>query len=126
MLIKKKIKEGKVDIDALQSLNLPTLKSTSFTVSPCEPVVKTKADLVKRFRAEGVLTKSNKVMLPTDEELGASLEYGLKKTTEVLIFNEKKAVDKIEVMKGGVSFSKSRLLGSKNVLAVEDLEIGVD
>ena len=36
--------------------------------------IKTKADLVKGFRAEGVLTKYNKVMVLTDEELGASLE----------------------------------------------------
>ena len=43
-------------------------------MSPCEPVVKTEADLVKGFSAEGVLTKYNKVMVLTDEELGASLE----------------------------------------------------
>ena len=60
LLIKKKIKERKADIDYLQSLNLPPPKFTSFSVSPCEPVVKTKADLVRGFRAEGVLTKSNK------------------------------------------------------------------
>ena len=36
--------------------------------------IKTKADLVKGFRAEGVPTKYNKVMVLTDEELGASLE----------------------------------------------------
>ena len=96
-------------------------------MSPCEPVVKTKADLVKGSRAEGVLTESNKVMVLTDEELGASLECGLKKSTEeVLIFNDKKAADKIGVMKDGVLFSKSRLLENQNVRAVGALEIHED
>ena len=56
---------------------------------------------MKGFRAEGFLTKSNKVMVLTDEELNASLEN--KKTTEEdLKFNDKKAVVKIGVMKDGV------------------------
>ena len=131
LLIKKKRKEGKADIDGLQSLNLPPPKFTPFTVSPCEPVVKTKADPVKEFRAGGVLTKSAKVMMLTDEELGASLENGLKKTTEevpeeVLMFHDKKAVDKTGVMKDDVLFSKSRLLENQNVRAVGALEIHED
>ena len=61
------------DIDD-QSLNLPPPNFTSFILSPSEPVNKTEADLMKGFRAEWVLTKSNKVMVLT-EELGASPEY---------------------------------------------------
>ena len=100
-------------------------KFISFALSP--GVVKAKADLAKGFTAEGVLTKSNTVMMLTDEELGASLEYELKKTTqEVLMFNDKKAVDKSGVMKDGVLISKSRLLERENVRAVGDPEIGVD
>ena len=100
-------------------------------MSPCEPVVKTKADLVKGFRAEGILTESKKVMMLTDEKLGARLENGLKKTTEevpkeVLMFHDKKAVDKTGVMKDGVLFSKSRLLENQNVRAVGGLEIDED
>ena len=68
-----------------------------------KPVDKTNTDLVKVFRVEGVLTKSKKVMMLTDEELSASLEYIFKKTTEeVYKFNDNKAVDKIKVMKDGV------------------------
>ena len=125
LLIKKKIKEGKADIDD-QSLNLPPLKCTSFILSPSEPVVKTEADLVKGFRAEGVLTKSNKVMVLTDEDLSASLEYEFKEATEEVIkYNDKKAVDNVGINKDGVLFCKSRLLESKKVHAVGDLEIGV-
>ena len=126
LLIKKKIKEGKANINYLHSLNLPPPKFTSLTVSPCEPVVKTEADLMKGFRAEEVLTKTNKVMVLTDEELGASLEYEFKKTTEVVIkYNDKKAVDNVGVNKDGVLFCKSRLLESKKVRAVGELEIDV-
>ena len=106
-------------------INLPPLKCTSFMLSPSEPVVKTEADLVKGFRAEGVLTKSNKAMTLTDEELGASLEYEFKKTTEEVKNNDKKAVDSVGVNKDGVLFCKSRLLESKEVRAVGDLEIDV-
>ena len=81
---------------------------------------------MKGFRAEGVLTKSNKVMTLTYEELGASLEYEFKKITEVVIkYNDKKAVDNVGVNKDGVLFCKSPLLESKEVRAVGDLEIDV-
>ena len=105
-------------------INLPPLKCTSFMLSPSEPVVKTEADLVKGFRAEGVLAKTNKVMVLTNEELGASLEN--KKTTEeILKFNDKKAVVEIGVMKDGGLLCKSCLDENQNVYAVGDLEIGV-
>ena len=79
-------------------------------MSPCEPVVKTEADLVKGFSAEGVLTKYNKAMVLTDEELGTSTSLENKKTTEdVLKSNIKKAVDKTGVMDDRVLFCKSRL-----------------
>ena len=81
---------------------------------------------MKGFRAEGVPTKSNKVMVLTDEELSASLEYRFKKTAEdVLKSNIKKAVDKTGVMDDRVLLCKSHLYESQNVRAVGDLEIGV-
>ena len=68
-------------------------------MSPCEPVVKTEADLVKGFSAEGAFTNYNKAMVLTDEELGTSTSLENKKTTEdVLKSNIKKAVDKTGVM----------------------------
>ena len=74
-----------------------------------KPVDKTSTELVKVFRAEGVLTKSKKMLMLTDEELSSSLEFIFKKTTdEVIKFNDKKAVNKIGEMKDGVFFCKSR------------------
>ena len=73
MEIKKKIKEGKADINDLQSLNTSPPYITSFTLFPGESVVKTEADLVKGFTAEGVLTKSIEVMMLSEEEVGGSL-----------------------------------------------------
>ena len=95
-------------------------------MSPCEPVVKTEADLVKGFSAEGVLIKYNKAMVLTDEELGTSTSLENKKTTEdVLKSNIKKAVDKTGVMDDRVLLCKSCLHESQNVRAVGALEIGV-
>ena len=126
LLTKNKMKEEKSDIDDPQSLDLPPPKFTSVTVTPCEPVVKTKDDLVKGFKAEVIHTNSNKVMILTDEELGTSLDYIFEKTTEeVVMFNDKKAVDKIGVVKDGALLCKDRFYETKNVRAVGDLEISV-
>ena len=63
------------------------------------------------------------MILLTDKVLSAIFK---KTTEEALKFNDKKAANEIGVMKDCVLFCKSHLLESKNVRAVEDLEIGVN
>ena len=124
LLVKKHVKEGKLDKVELQNLNFPPPKFTSFNVLSGKSNT---VNLVEVFGADGFRVKSEKKIMLTEEELSSSLEYIFKKTTaEVLKFNDKKNVDKIGVLKDGILYCRSRLLESQNVRAVGDLEIGLN